>query len=108
MAGVALVAVRVRPDLGPWVVALAPVPAMVDWAVTTLGDRRGTNAGRTLTGGLLGVGYGVGLARFAVDPGPWPVVAAVGRGTPAAVGLVVASPWDGGDRHGDGRDGGPR
>jgi len=38
-----------------------PVPALVDWAATSFGDRRGANPVRTATGGLLGYGYGLGL-----------------------------------------------
>lgn len=43
-------------------VALLPVPSFVDWAVTTFRDRRGYNIVRTVTGALLGSGYGLGLA----------------------------------------------
>ncbi|WP_121741555.1 DUF2085 domain-containing protein [Natronorubrum halophilum] len=41
-----------------------PLPALVDWTVTTFTDRRGYNAVRTTTGFLLGYGYGVGLPRL--------------------------------------------
>lgn len=42
------------------VVAL-PLPALVDWTLTSFGTRRGANPVRTVTGGLLGYGYGLGL-----------------------------------------------
>ncbi|PCR89871.1 DUF2085 domain-containing protein [Natrinema ejinorense] len=44
------------------VVALFPLPALIDWAVTTFRDRRGYNGVRTATGALLGYGYGCGLS----------------------------------------------
>lgn len=46
-------------------IALLPGPALVDWTVTSLTDRRGYNVVRTATGALLGYGYGLGLARLA-------------------------------------------
>jgi uncharacterized membrane protein len=56
--------------VGPaWVVhiafvALFPAPALVDWLLTALTERRGYNPVRTATGALLGYGYGLGLALF--------------------------------------------
>lgn len=49
------------------VVALLPLPALLDWAATTFTDGRGHNALRTATGGLLGFAYGVGLVGLLVD-----------------------------------------
>jgi uncharacterized membrane protein len=46
---------------GPGVVAALPVPALVDWSVTTFTPRRGSNPVRTATGAGLGYAYGVGL-----------------------------------------------
>ncbi|USZ72184.1 DUF2085 domain-containing protein [Natronosalvus halobius] len=43
-------------------VAILPAPALLDWSVTTFRETRGTNAFRTLTGALLGFGYGLGLS----------------------------------------------
>lgn len=43
-------------------VAVLPLPALVDWALTALVERRGYNAIRTTTGALLGYAYGLGLA----------------------------------------------
>lgn len=53
------------------VVALLPLPALVDWAVTAFGAARGANIVRTTTGALLGFGYAVGVVRvlFARDLG---------------------------------------
>jgi uncharacterized membrane protein len=44
-------------------VALLPLPALLDWTVTTFTDRAGHNVVRTSTGVLLGVGYAVGLVH---------------------------------------------
>lgn len=41
-------------------VAVLPLPALVDWRLT-VGDRRGANPVRTATGALLGYAYGLGL-----------------------------------------------
>lgn len=49
------------------VVAFLPIPALLDWAATTFTDRRGHNALRTASGGLLGFAYGVGLVSLFVD-----------------------------------------
>lgn len=48
-------------------VALLPLPALVDWALTTATDRRGYNVVRTITGALLGYGYGLGLAHVLLE-----------------------------------------
>lgn len=45
-------------------VALLPLPALGDWVLTSFTDRRGYNPVRTITGGLLGYGYGLGLLLF--------------------------------------------
>lgn len=42
-------------------VALAALPALLDWALTTFTHRTGFNIVRTATGALLGWGYGLGL-----------------------------------------------
>ena len=44
-------------------VGLLPLPALVDWTVTTYTDKAGHNSVRTTTGTLLGIGYGVGLVH---------------------------------------------
>ncbi len=64
----------VVPAIGPAVlvdlrlVAVLPLPALLDWAVTTFTPRRGTNGVRTLTGLLLGYGYGLGLTVLVSGP----------------------------------------
>lgn len=47
-----------------WLIGLAPLPALVDWLRTALGDRSGSNVVRTATGALLGYAYGLGLGRL--------------------------------------------
>ena len=65
-----------------------PLPALVDWTVTTFTERRGYNAVRTATGLLLGYGYGIGLYRLVVVGDMW--VVAVGAGYALAAGSLVA------------------
>jgi len=88
--GLALVATGTAGALWPWLVALGPAPALVDWAATTLGSRRGHNAIRTATGALLGTGYGVAVLWFLADLGPWLLGVAAVDGVLAAAGLWVA------------------
>jgi len=45
-------------------VVTLPLPALIEWSVTSLGTSRGYNAVRTATGGLLGYGYGLGLGAL--------------------------------------------
>lgn len=46
------------------VVALLPIPALVDWSVTAFTSRAGYNPVRTATGLLLGYAYGLGLSHL--------------------------------------------
>lgn len=48
-------------------ILLLPVPALVDWAITAFTARPGSNGIRTLTGGLLGYAYGLGLLALLRD-----------------------------------------
>lgn len=48
-------------------VAFLPLPALVDWALTTYRDARGYNPVRTVTGALLGCGYGLGIGLVLFD-----------------------------------------
>lgn len=48
-------------------IALLPLAALGEWTVTSLTDRRGYNAIRTLTGAMLGYAYGLGLVRLFHD-----------------------------------------
>jgi uncharacterized membrane protein len=70
-----------------YLVALLPLPALVDWTVTTFTDRIGSNPVRTLTGFLLGIGYAIGLVRVVgnADPG----VLVVGSVYALAAGLLL-------------------
>lgn len=45
-------------------IAVLPLPALVEWTITSMTDRRGFNAARTATGGALGYAYGLGLVRI--------------------------------------------
>lgn len=42
-------------------VGLLPLPALVDWTLTAFTKHRGYNIARTITGALLGYGYGLGI-----------------------------------------------
>lgn len=58
--GVFAAAYGVLPVALPLVVGL-PLFAVVEWSLTAFTSRRGSNPIRTITGGLLGLGYGLGL-----------------------------------------------
>jgi uncharacterized membrane protein len=77
-------------------VAVLPLPALFDWAVTAFTDRRGHNPVRTLTGLLLGYGYGVGLVTLVVD-GELGVLA-IGVCYAALAGVALALQRRGGSR----------
>lgn len=70
------------------VVLAFPLPALVDWTVTTFTERRGYNAIRTGTGLLLGYGYGIGLYQL-LFVGDLRVIA-VGAGYGLAAGSLLA------------------
>ncbi|QGN07672.1 DUF2085 domain-containing protein [Halorhabdus sp. CBA1104] len=55
------------PFVGLVLIALLPAPALCDWVVTSVRDRRGSNVIRTATGALLGYAYGLGLATLFLD-----------------------------------------
>lgn len=48
-------------------VAILPLPALLDWSVTTFTGRDGSNIVRTATGVALGCGYGLGLSLLLVE-----------------------------------------
>jgi len=82
------------PTLSLAIVIAFPLPALVDWTVTTFTDRCGYNIVRTATGFLLGYGYGIGLYRV-VLAGDFHVVAvgvcyAIGAG--ALLSLALTGP----------------
>ena len=82
---------------GPWsvdplvLVAVLPAPALLDWALTTFRDRRGYNVVRTVTGALLGYGYGLGIALLAFDAAL--AVLAVGVAYAAVAGALLSRSW---------------
>ncbi len=45
-------------------VAVLPAFALVDWARTAFTPATGSNPVRTVSGALLGIGYGIGLLKF--------------------------------------------
>ncbi|WP_121822180.1 DUF2085 domain-containing protein [Halostella salina] len=49
------------------VIALLPLPALIDWAITSFGKTNGSNVIRTVTGVLLGFGYGMALRRLLLE-----------------------------------------
>jgi uncharacterized membrane protein len=74
------------------VVALGPLPALIDWAVTSgvlpcVEDRRGTNRRRTATGAPLGAAYGLAAPWFVTTRNPVLLAVAVAYAVMAALGL---------------------
>lgn len=90
LVGVALVLFGTGPAAWPWLVAVGPAPALIDWAATTFTDRRGSNALRTASGALLGLGYGVAVPWFLIARPLWLLGVAAAYGVVAAVLLVRA------------------
>ena len=85
--GVALVSTGALPVV-PWLVAVLPAFALLDWARSQFTARRGSNAARTASGFGLGFAYGMGLlgvlrgdARMAI------IVVGIGYASLAATGL---------------------
>lgn len=72
---------------GLLLVAVLPLPALIDWTLTTFTDRRGYNVVRTATGALLGYGYGLGLVHLFV--GSDIRVLAVGAGYVLAAAVLL-------------------
>jgi uncharacterized membrane protein len=76
------------PELAsPLLVAILPLPAIVDWAWTSLTERCGFNLIRTITGALLGYGYGVGISHLIFGFNPQVIV--IGLGYAIATALLV-------------------
>ncbi len=69
--GVVLVLTVTGRAAWPWLVAVGPAPALVDWAATTFTDRPGSNAVRTATGALLGLGYGIAVPWLLTERPLW-------------------------------------
>lgn len=74
-------------------VAVLPIPALVDWGLTSFTDRRGYNGIRTITGASLGYGYGLGLGLLFGDAD----VRVVGLGIIFAVSSVILLVLEGGE-----------
>lgn len=67
----ALQAATRPPGLGPldwWLCLPGLAPALLDWGLSWLGRRRGTNAMRLATGVLLGISLGRGFFLYFHDP----------------------------------------
>lgn len=72
------------------ILALFPLPALVDWSLSTFANRTGNNLVRTATGALLGSAYGLGLALISVGR-ILPVFAIGGVYGVSALGLLLAA-----------------
>ncbi|AGN01459.1 hypothetical protein L593_07570 [Salinarchaeum sp. Harcht-Bsk1] len=66
-AGLLARGLGVGPLTEVWLLLVLPLPALLDWTVTRVGDRSGSNSVRTATGALLGYAYGVGLVALFLD-----------------------------------------
>jgi uncharacterized membrane protein len=69
-------------------VAVLPLPALLDWTVTAFTQRTGQNVVRTITGLFLGYAYGVGLPRLFLDGTI--LVLAIGFGYALLAGALLA------------------
>ena len=52
----------------PWLVALLPAPALIDWSVSHFHISHSTNTIHIITGGLLGAGYVFGVMLLLSQP----------------------------------------
>lgn len=82
---------EVTPATVAFLVALLPVPSLVDWSVTTFSSRRGYNPVRTVTGFLLGCGYGLAIAHLLFEA----MVGLLGIGVGYAIlaGILLYYSW---------------
>ncbi|SEH36668.1 Predicted membrane protein [Halopenitus malekzadehii] len=68
MAGIALgIGGWLQGPIGLLVIAVFPIAALVDWALTAGDPGAGSNRIRTVTGLLLGIAYGLGMHRLLLD-----------------------------------------
>ena len=72
------------------VIAVLPLPALLDWTLTSLGNYRGYNPVRTGTGAALGYGYGLGLGQLFLAGDLRVLVVGVAYATLAGALLVLA------------------
>lgn len=72
-------------------VALLPLPALLDWTVTTFSGTEGFNPVRTATGALLGYGYALGVSLLVFEFN----VSVLGIGISYAVvaGVLLSRSW---------------
>lgn len=86
--GIALFLTDILTSLQLVLVALLPLPALLDWCLTHFRPPDGSNVIRTATGVLLGVGYGLGLGHLLVAREPVVLGVGIGYGLLAAVALA--------------------
>jgi uncharacterized membrane protein len=72
-------------------VGLLPLPALIDWGLTTFSGWNGFNLVRTTTGMLLGCGYGFGLSLLFLEHNL--SILAVGIGYALLSGLLLSRAW---------------
>lgn len=99
VVGLLAYALGVLGPLSLLLVAVLPLPALVDWARTAFTASRGSNPVRTATGALLGVGYGLGLGMLFGDDRLSVLVVGAVYAVVAGV-LLARAP----DRHSQARD----
>ncbi|WP_343749261.1 DUF2085 domain-containing protein [Halarchaeum salinum] len=75
----------------PWLllIGVLPAPALIDWTITSLVDCRGYNVARTITGSLLGSGYGLGVAHLVHSLDVRVLAIGVGYAVCAAIFLAI-------------------
>jgi uncharacterized membrane protein len=91
-AGLALFLTGLFASVHLAVVALFPLPALVDWLVTHVRSTDGWNPVRTTTGFLLGTGYGLGPGLLVLDGEL--LVLGVGIGYALLAGVALALEGD--------------
>jgi len=72
-----------------YIIAIAPLPALIDWSLTTFTAHRGTNSVRTITGLLLGYGYGLGIGQVFINNNYQVIIIGIIYGAVAAALLFV-------------------
>lgn len=72
-------------------VALFPLPALLDWTVTTFSGTDGSNPVRTATGMLLGYGYALGLSLLLFESNS--NVLAIGISYAVVAGVLLFRSW---------------
>lgn len=83
------------------VISLFGLPSLVDWLATSVGPYRGYNSVRTLTGGLLGFAYGVGLVELLFGQDLRVLAVGLGYGLLAGLLLLTVDRTEQTGTHGD-------